>query len=162
MLLVIEELGRQGCFQFFLVLARSKLRTVGTSIEISTLTVACKVGLSWGRMDVSCLDHHFGSVDAGECLVLRGLSVRDIGYGLRGTLGSRSYFESDDPCNLAQSWEALDGTADDLPKVLLSGIQAIPLSLLALVLLYDFWGFLPNYFCYSLPTYTVGAIPEGT
>ena len=105
------------------------------------------VGSSWGRMEVTCLDQHFGSVDVGKGLVLRGLSIRDAAYGLRGTLGSRSFFESVDPCNLVQSWEALDALADDLPKVLMCGVQAIPISILALVLLYDFGGFLQNYLC---------------
>ena len=98
------------------------------------------------RIEVTGLDQNFVSVEVGEALVLKGLSIRDTGYGLRATLGSRSFFESVDPCNLAQKWESVEHV-DNLPKVLMCGAaaHAISISISALILLYDFGGFLQNY-----------------
>ena len=54
-----------------------------------------------------CLDQNFASVDVGMAVVLKGLSFRDVGYGLRATIRSRGSFEMDDPCNLAVKWEGV-------------------------------------------------------
>ena len=99
------------------------------------------------QIEASGLDQDFGEVDAGEALVLRGFSLRDSnGYGLSATLGSRSWFEVLDPCDLVQKWELVE-VKDDIPKVLKCGAaaQAISMSISALILLYDFGGFLLNY-----------------
>ena len=110
------------------------------------LSFACLGRSSWVRIEVTGLDQNFVSVEVGEALVLKGLSIRDTGYGLRATLGSRSFFESVDPCNLAQKWESVEDM-DTLPKVLMCGAaaHAISISISALILLYDFGGFLQNY-----------------
>ena len=60
------------------------------------------------RIEVTCLDQNFASVDVGMAVVLKGLSFRDVGYGLRATIRSRGSFEIDDPCNLAVKWEGGD------------------------------------------------------
>ena len=99
------------------------------------------------QIEASGLDQDFGEVDAGEALVLRGFSLRDSnGYGLSATLGSRSWFEVLDPCHLVRQWELVQ-PKDDIPKVLTCGAaaQAIPMSISALILLYDFGGFPLNY-----------------
>ena len=99
------------------------------------------------QIEASGLDQDFGEVDAGEALVLRGFSLRDSnGYGLSATLGSRSWFEVLDPCHLVRQWELVQ-PKDDIPKVLTCGAaaQAIPVSISALILLYDFGGFPLNY-----------------
>ena len=98
------------------------------------------------QIEASGLDQDFGEVDAGEALVLRGFSLRDTGYGLRATLGSRSWFEVADPCHLSQKWESVE-LKDNIPKVLMCGAaaQAISMSISALILLHDFGGFLLNY-----------------
>ena len=99
------------------------------------------------QIEASGLDQDFGEVDAGEALVLRGFSLRDSnGYGLRATLGSRSWFEVLDPCHLVRQWELVQ-PKDDIPKVLKCGAaaQAISMSISALILLYDFGGFPLNY-----------------
>ena len=98
------------------------------------LSFACLSRTSWVRIEVTGLDQDFVSVDVGEVLVLKGLSIRDTGYGLKGTLGSRSFFESVDPCNLAQQWESVS-LKDNLPKVLMCGAsaQAIAISISTLI-----------------------------
>ena len=99
------------------------------------------------QIEATGLDQDFAEVDAGEALVLRGFSLRDSnGYGLRATLGSRSWFEVSDPCHLVQKWELVE-LKDNIPKVLMCGAaaQAISMSISALILLYDFGGFLLNY-----------------
>ena len=98
------------------------------------------------QIEATGLDQDFAEVDSGEALVLRGFSLRDTGYGLRATLGSRSWFEVLDPCHLVQKWELVE-LKDDIPKVLMCGAaaQAISMSISALILLFDFGGFLLNY-----------------
>ena len=98
------------------------------------------------QIEATGLDQDFSEVDAGEALVLRGFSLRDTGYGLRATLGSRSWFEVLDPCHLVRQWELVQ-SKDDIPKVLKCGAaaQAISMSISALILLHDFGGFLLNY-----------------
>ncbi len=83
-------------------------RTAGAYLESSKLTFACVSGFSFVRIEVTCLDQNFASVDVGMAVVLKGLSFRDVGYGLRATIRSRGSFEIDDPCNLAVKWEGGD------------------------------------------------------
>ena len=82
-------------------------RTAGAYLESSKLTFACVSGFSFVRIEVTCLDQNFASVDVGTAVVLKGLSFRDVGYGLRATIRSRGSFEIDDPCNLAVKWEGV-------------------------------------------------------
>lgn len=97
-------------------------------------------------IEVTALDQNFDSAEVGRGLLLKGLSVRNAGYGLRATLGSRSFFEIADPFNLTQKWELVQHI-DDVPKVLMCGAaaRAISISISVLILLYDFGGFLQNY-----------------
>ena len=82
-------------------------RTTGADLESSKLTFACLSGFSLVRIEVTGLDQNFASVDVGAAVVLKGLSFRDVGYGLRATIRSRGSFEIDDPCNLAVKWEGV-------------------------------------------------------
>ena len=115
------------------------------------------------QIEASGLDQDFGEVDAGEALVLRGFSLRDSnGYGLSATLGSRSWFEVLDPCDLVQKWELVE-VKDDIPKVLMCGAaaQAISMSISALILLHDFGGFLLNYLLLEFISIYCGSYAQG-
>ena len=89
------------------------------------------------QFEVTGLDQDLASLDGGTVLVLRGLSFRDTGYGVRATFGSRSFYEVADPCNLAQKWELVDHR-DNLPKVLVCGAVATSVGVSALMLHYVF------------------------
>lgn len=89
------------------------------------------------QFEVTGLDQDFASLDGGTVLVLRGLSFRDTGYGVRATFGSRSFYSLVDPCNLAQKWEEVVHR-DLLPKVLVCGTAATIVGVSALMLLYVF------------------------
>ena len=93
--------------------------------------------------EVTGLDQNLASVDGGTVLVLRGLSFRDTGYGLRATFGSRGFYELVDPCNLAQKWERV-ARVEDVPKVLVCGAAATSVGVSALTLLYVVWDILQN------------------
>ena len=74
----------------------------GAYLESSRLTFACVSGFSLVRIEVTGLDQNFASVDVGA-VVLKGLSFRDVGCGLRATIGSRVFFEIDDLSTLRRS-----------------------------------------------------------
>ena len=79
------------------------------------------------RIEVTGLDQNFAAVDAGAAVVLKGLSFRDVGYGLQATFGSRGFFEMDDPCNLAEKWAAVE-LLENLPMRLSCGAAAQAIS----------------------------------
>ena len=81
----------------------------------------------WVLLEVTGLDQDFSDLDGGTPVVLRGLSLRDSGYGVRATFGSRGFHEVFDPLELSQKWE-LVGRRDDIPKVLTCGVAAIPVG----------------------------------
>ena len=66
-------------------------RTTGADLESSKLTFACLSGFSLVRIEVTGLDQNFASVDVGAAVVIKGLSFRDVGYGLRAAIGSRVF-----------------------------------------------------------------------
>ena len=78
-------------------------RITGANLESSKLTFACVSGFSLVRIEVTGLDQNFASVDVGAAVVLKGLSFRDVGYGVRATIGSRVFFEIDDLSTLRRS-----------------------------------------------------------
>jgi len=98
---------------------------------------ACLSGDTWALFEATGLDQDFGSFDGGTPVVLRGLSFRDTGYGVRATFGSRSFHELIDPFNLAQKWELVEHR-DTLPKLLVCGAVATPVGVSAFMLLYVF------------------------
>ena len=114
-------------------------RTTGAYLESSKLTFACVSGFSFVRIEVTCLDQNFASLDIGAAVVLKGVSFRDVGYGLRATIGSRVFFQIDDPCNLAEKWEGVD-VLENLPMRLACGAaaQAISVRILVMRFLFDF------------------------
>ena len=79
------------------------------------------------RIEVTGLDQNFAAVDAGAAVVLKGLSFREVGYGLQATFGSRGFFEMDDPCNLAEKWAAVE-LLENLPMRLSCGAAAQAIS----------------------------------
>ncbi len=85
------------------------------------------------RIEVTGLDQNFAGVDAGAAVVLKGLSFRDVGYGLQATFGSRGFFDMDDPCNLAEKWEGVE-VLDILPMRLSCGAAAQAISVCVLVM----------------------------
>ena len=104
----------------------------------------------WVLLEVTGLDQDFKALAGGTPLVLRGLSFRDTGYGVRATFGSRSFYEAADPFNLAQKWELVQNL-DSLPKVLSCGAVSTAVGVSALMLRY-----VPqNYFCLSAFVYIV-------
>ena len=86
------------------------------------------------RIEVTGLDQEFSSVDGGSPVVVKGLNLRDSGYGLRGTLGSRGFFELADPFGLATRWQSVE-LSSDLSKLLECGAvaQATAVSILELI-----------------------------
>ena len=111
-------------------------RTAGAYLESSKLTFACVSGFSFVRIEVTCLDQNFASVDVGMAVVLKGLSFRDVGYGLRATIRSRGSFEIDDPCNLAVKWEGGD-VLENLPLRLACCAAAQAISVRILVMIFS-------------------------
>ena len=112
------------------------------------------------QFEVTGLDQDFASLDGGTVLVLRGLSFRDTGYGVRATFGSRSFYSLVDPCNLALKWEEV-GHRDTLPKVLVCGTAATSVGVSALMLPYVFGDIAQNWFlldfnCICCVSYTQG------
>ena len=112
-------------------------RTTGADLESSKLTFACLSGPSLVRIEVTGLDQNFAAVDVGAAVVLKGLSFRDVGYGLQATFGSRVFFEIDDPCNLAEKWEGVD-VLENLPMRLACGAAAQAISVRVLVMRFPF------------------------
>ena len=108
-------------------------RTTGADLESSKLTFARLSGFSLVRIEVTGLDQNFASVDVGAAVVIKGLSFRDVGYGLRAAIGSRVFFEIDDPCNLAEKWEGVD-VLENLPLRLGCGAAAQAISVRILVM----------------------------
>ena len=88
------------------------------------------------RIEVTGLDQNFASVDVGAAVVLKGLSFRDVGYGLRATIGSQGFFEIDDPFNLAEKREGVD-VLENLPLRLAccAAAQAIAVRVLVMIFL---------------------------
>ena len=81
----------------------------------------------WVLLEVTGLDQDFHDLEGGTPVVLRGLSFRDSGYGVRATFGSRGFYEASDPCDLAPKWELVEHR-DDIPKVLTCGVAATPVG----------------------------------
>ena len=104
----------------------------------------------WVLLEVTGLDQDFDALAGGTPVVLRGLSFRDTGYGVRATFGSRSFHDVADPCNLAQKWESVEHR-DNIPKVLSCGAAATAVGGSALMLRYV----LQNHFCLSAFVYIV-------
>ena len=100
-------------------------------------------GEKWVLFEVTGLDQNLGSLDGGTVLVLRGLSFRDTGYGLRATFGSRGFHELVDPCNLEQKWQSVSRAAD-LQKVLECGVAATAVGGSAWILPYVLGGISQN------------------
>ena len=69
-------------------------------------------------------------------VVLKGLSFRDVGYGLRATIRSRGSFEIDDPCNLAVKWEGGDAL-EKIPLRLACCAAAQAISVRILVIFFS-------------------------
>ena len=73
---------------------------------------------------------------SGRRLFSKGLSFRDVGYGLQATIGSRVFFELDDPCNPAEKWEGVD-VLENLPMRLACGAAAQAISVRILVIIFS-------------------------